>query len=72
MNRCGIGLTPLRRMAAGLICCAFAFGTAGLLQLWIEHAPINSLSVLWQLPQLALLGMSEALTVTAGLAFGLF
>jgi len=67
---CGIGLTPLRRMAAGLICCAFAFGTAGLLQLWIEHAPINSLSVLWQLPQLALLGMSEALTVTAGLAFG--
>lgn len=66
----GIVLRPLKKMGIGLVCCALSFLAAGVLQLSINSSPTNSLSVWWQLPQIALLGLSEAYTVTSGIAFG--
>ena len=61
--------TPLRRMTLGMFLAALAFALSGLLELRIMAVGDGSVSVFWQLPQFAVLTMSEVLVSTTGLEF---
>ena len=61
--------TQLRRMTLGMFLAALAFAMSGLLELRIVAMTEGSVSVFWQLPQFAVLTMSEILVSTTGLEF---
>jgi dipeptide/tripeptide permease len=62
--------TPLRRMTLGMFLAAVAFAISGFLEIRIVAAAgSGGVSVLWQLPQFAVLTMAEVLVSTTGLEF---
>jgi POT family proton-dependent oligopeptide transporter len=69
LRRCGLPLLPLSRIAAGILCTALAFVCSGLLQLYIDRAPADSVWVLWQIPQYVFITFAEVLVIITGLEF---
>jgi POT family proton-dependent oligopeptide transporter len=67
MERAGVALTPLRRMAAGMAITGLSFAAVGLLQARIDSGA--TLSVLWQSIPYVLLTVGEVLVSTTGLEF---
>jgi len=61
--------TALRKMTAGILFSALAWVVAGLLQLQIEGAAANSISIFWQLLPYAFLTFAEVLVSATGLEF---
>jgi POT family proton-dependent oligopeptide transporter len=60
----GFEFTPLRRMGIGMLMAAGSFAMAALVQSWIDAG--QHPSVLWLLPQYAILTMSEVLVSSTG------
>lgn len=73
------GLTELERMGAGLIIAVIAMVSAGTVEIYrLRHAEVqcgdgchrsSSLSILWQIPQYALIGASEVFMYVGQLEF---
>ena len=68
VNRC-VTVTPLRRIAVGMVFGAASFVVCGVVQNWIEAAGTGQVHVLWQLPQYVILTAGEVLTSITGLEF---
>jgi len=66
----GIFLHPLKhKMVAGMILTALSFVVSGGLQLWMNHALPNKLSIFTMLPQFWILSCAEVLVSITGLEF---
>ncbi|KAL3934207.1 MAG: hypothetical protein SGBAC_010019 [Bacillariaceae sp.] len=63
----------LSRMAWGMLFCAIAFFVSGVLESIIQdqetNGSVNSVSILWQLPQITLLSIAEILLSVTGYDF---
>jgi dipeptide/tripeptide permease len=69
LRSCDIAFRPLRKMGVGFLLCAASFACAASLESAITRSDVK-VSIAWQVPQVVLLGISEALVATAALAFG--
>lgn len=72
MERRRWNITPLRRMAWGMLLTAAAFFVSGVVESSIHHREVRSLPkvhVLWQLPQITILAVGEILLSVTGLEF---
>lgn len=67
LQRRGVNLAPLRKMAAGILFASLAWITVGVLQLLIDDGA--QLSFLWQMLPYFLLTFGEVLVSTTGLEF---
>ncbi len=67
VERCGITVTPLRRMGAGMVLSGVSFVAAGLIQLAIDGGAHPS--VAWQIISNVLLTASEIMISITGLEF---
>lgn len=65
----GVPLKPIPRMWMGLVLSAVAFVNSGLLQIWIDTSPADSVSILWQIPQNVIVTAGEILFSITGLEF---
>ncbi|KAG6550551.1 hypothetical protein Mapa_007920 [Marchantia paleacea] len=65
----GIPLKPIPRMWMGIVLSAVAFVVSGLLQIWIDTSPPDSVSILWQIPQNVIVTAGEILLSITGLEF---
>jgi len=65
LQRRGLAVTTSRKLAAGLLLAAAAFGAAGLLQQQVDSG--HGLHLLWQVPQYLLLSAGEVLVAVTGL-----
>ena len=79
---CGIQLTPLRKIGAGMLLAAASVGVAGVIEMkrkdvwesggtycqvvFDEPRNASSLNIFWQVPQFVLIGSSEVLTSITG------
>ena len=61
--------TPLRRMSAGMLLTPLAFALTAGVQAAVDAAPPGSVSILWQLPQFAVITAAEVLVSATGLEF---
>ena len=83
LQYCGIRFTPLRRVGVGMLLAAASVVVAGVVEMkrrdaW-EHGHFldqvvldesrnaSTLNVFWQVPQFALIGLSEVLTSITGI-----
>lgn len=62
-------LNPLQSCAIGGVCSAFSFVAAGVLQEMIYTEPYKSISIVWQMPQFALIMLGELFLSIPGLQF---
>jgi len=69
LSRHGVRLEPLHRMAAGMLLAAASFLLLGFVQLFIDSAEPNSVSVFSQVPQYAVITVAEVLVSVTGLEF---
>ena len=71
MERCPprFRLTPLRKMAIGMLLASGSFVLAAFLQYQINNNEPNSVSLFWMLPQYAVITAGEILTSVTGLEF---
>jgi len=67
LERRGRGLTPLRKMAAGMYLTPLSFVAAAVLQIWIDRG--NTPSVAWQAVQYFFLSLGEVLVSVTALEF---
>jgi POT family proton-dependent oligopeptide transporter len=71
--RCGIDFTPLRRMGVGMLVSVLAFLLSAGVEYKVSSATSSgaphSISVFWQLPQIALISIAEILISVTGLEF---
>jgi len=67
LKRCGVSLTPLRRMGAGFFLAASSFVAAAWVQAQLDAGLTPSVG--WQFAQYALLTAGEVLVSTTGLEF---
>ena len=65
----GLRPTALRRMGLGMQIAASSYVVAALLQVKIDAAPVGSVSVLYQLPQIFVITFAEMLVSATGLEF---
>jgi dipeptide/tripeptide permease len=69
MDRCGINIRPLRRMEHGMALASLSFFASALLEYFVQIQPPNSVSLLWQIPQITILTVAEILLNVTGLEF---
>jgi len=67
LKRAHLGLSPLKRIAIGMVFSSLAFVYAAFLQLAIDKEP--QLHIVWQLPQYLLLTFGEVMVSITGLEF---
>jgi POT family proton-dependent oligopeptide transporter len=67
LERRGIQVTPLRRMAAGMFITGFSYVLVALIQLTLDGG--NKISVLWQAAPYLVLTLGEVLVSATGLEF---
>ena len=79
---CGLRLTPLRKMGAGMLFAAASAGVAGWVEIWRKKSirelgyfhqhvfragtNVSQMSVFYQVPQYVLLGTGEVLVAVTG------
>ncbi len=70
-ERCGVVLTPLRKMTLGMFIASLAFVVVALLQTWIDTAASENvkISVLWQFFPYLIMTQSEVMVSITGLEF---
>lgn len=68
-RRGGRPLSILSRMTSGMVCVILGFVVCGLLQIKIDNAPKDSVSIVWQVPQYCLISLGEILVAVPGLEF---
>ena len=79
LQYCGIRFTPLRRIGVGMLLAAASVVLAGVIEMkrretghfqkqkvFDKHLNASTLNVFWQVPQFALIGLSEVLTSITG------
>ena len=83
LRKRGFKLTMLQRMTTGFLFSGFAMIAAGLVEFYRKKATISSnikstcddniyvsnMSILWQIPEFALIGISDVLSSVSGLEF---
>ena len=67
VERLGVRVTPLRKMATGMILCAFAFAMVGMIQVALDKG--QTLSVAWQFLPYFVITISEVMVSITGLEF---
>lgn len=67
LQRCGLQVTALRRMGAGIAFSGFAWIVVGMMQLWLDGG--HPVSIVWQILPYALLTFGEVLVSATGLEF---
>lgn len=67
IEKLGVKMTPLRRMAGGMLMTGLSFVLAGLIQTKLDGG--TALSVGWQFPQYIILTMAEVMVSITGLEF---
>ncbi|MBI1861435.1 MAG: POT family MFS transporter [Deltaproteobacteria bacterium] len=67
VERCGIKVTPLRRMGTGMVFTGLAFVCAAYIQMLLESG--QQVSVGWQFPQYLIVTSAEVLVSITGLEF---
>lgn len=67
IERCGSPVTPLRKIAAGILCVSASFALSGAVEVALHTGA--RLSVAWQVPQIFLMGCGEVLVAIAGIDF---
>lgn len=67
IEKLGVQMTPLRRMAGGMVLTGVSFVLAGLIQTQIDGGA--TVSVGWQFPQYIILTMAEVMVSITGLEF---
>ncbi len=67
IERCGIRLTPLRKMATGMVLAGFSFVVVGVLQTAIDSG--WTVSVMWQMIPYLILTCAEIMISITGLEF---
>jgi POT family proton-dependent oligopeptide transporter len=67
VERMGIRVTPLRKMAVGMLLCAAAFAMVGLIQVALDSG--QKLSVGWQILPYLVITISEVMVSITGLEF---
>lgn len=68
----GWNISPLRRMSWGMVLAAVSFSVSGVVESSIEYRANNGMepiSVLWQVPQITILSISEIFVSVTGLEF---
>ena len=79
LQYCGIRFTPLRRIGVGMLLAAASVVLAGVIEMkrretghfqkqkvFDKSLSASTLNVFWQVPQFALIGLSEVLTSITG------
>ncbi|XP_031637999.1 solute carrier family 15 member 2-like [Contarinia nasturtii] len=60
---------PLQRLTFAGFFGVISFVLSASLQYWIESMPLNSVNMLWQIPQYIMLSLAEAMAGVTGLSF---
>ena len=70
LERAGVSILPIRRMVAGMVGAALSFVLSAAVQMRIDACPVKPcVSILWQLPQYAVMTAGEILISITGLEF---
>ncbi|KAL5290817.1 SLC15A1.2 family protein [Megaselia abdita] len=69
LRSCDIEISPLKSMVIGGFVSGVSFICAGILQIQIDSSPVNTVNILWQVPQFFLIMVGELLLSIPGLEF---